>query len=199
MLGVYSGDDTNFHLTNTGDPSRSTRVVKASLLQSAGVAQVYTDPFPADSVRDYDVAIEVSRCEGSASRSGSYAARFTATIEVSTAGPKSPCRRPEALRGPGRGLGRRKLRPAGLAPVIRRGRPWPGGRLGNLLPKLGLPERGGDPIQGPLDVLAAVEGADPDVAFAAPSEARPGVQTTWARSSSRSKNVQESRPTLTHM
>ena len=64
-----------------------TRVVKASLLQSAGVAQVYTDPFPADSVRDYDVAIEVSRCEGSASRSGSYAARFTATIEVSTAGP----------------------------------------------------------------------------------------------------------------
>jgi hypothetical protein len=34
----------------------------------------------------------------------------------------------------------------------------------------GLPERRGDPLERLLDVLAAVEGADPDVALAALAE-----------------------------
>lgn len=62
------------------------RVIRAKLLASPGVAQVVTEPFPADQDRDFDVSVEVRRCEGLASRSGHYAADFEATIEVSTAG-----------------------------------------------------------------------------------------------------------------
>ena len=63
------------------------RVLKAKLLSSPEVSQVVTEPFPVDSDRDYDVAVEIRRCEGLASRSGHYGASLVATIEVSTAGP----------------------------------------------------------------------------------------------------------------
>ena len=62
------------------------RVLRAKLQALPGVAQVVTEPFPVDLDRDYDVTVEVRRCEGLASRSGHYAASFEATIEVSTTG-----------------------------------------------------------------------------------------------------------------
>jgi len=48
-------------------------------------------------------------------------------------------------------------------------------------------------VEGGYDVFAAVERADAHVALAASAETAPGVQTTPARMSSRSKNSHESR------
>jgi uncharacterized lipoprotein YmbA len=62
------------------------RVVRLRLLGAPEVAQVYTEPFPADQERDYDVSIDVRRCEGSQEASGKFSASFSATIEISTAG-----------------------------------------------------------------------------------------------------------------
>ena len=62
------------------------RVLRAGLAASPGVAQVVAEPFPLGLERDYDVAIEVRRCEGVATRSGGYGASFVASFEVSTTG-----------------------------------------------------------------------------------------------------------------
>lgn len=62
------------------------RVIRSRLLASPEVAQVYSEPFPLDQDRDFDVLIEVRRCEGSMAPSGKPAASLSATIEVSTAG-----------------------------------------------------------------------------------------------------------------
>jgi uncharacterized protein len=62
------------------------RVLRRSLLGAPEVAQVYAEPFPADQERDYDVSIDVRRCEGYQDASGKYSASLSATIEISTAG-----------------------------------------------------------------------------------------------------------------
>jgi hypothetical protein len=62
------------------------RVVRVRLLEGPGVAQVYTEPYPADQQRDYDVTIDVRRCEGALAATGKYVASFSATVEISTAG-----------------------------------------------------------------------------------------------------------------
>jgi hypothetical protein len=61
-------------------------VVRQWLLGAPEVAQVYAEPFPADQERDFDVSIDVRRCEGSQDPSGKFSASFSATIEVSTTG-----------------------------------------------------------------------------------------------------------------
>jgi uncharacterized lipoprotein YmbA len=63
------------------------RVLRSRLVASPGVAQVYTEPFPFDQARDFDVSIEVLRFEGAVSvQGGKDVASFKAWIEVSTAG-----------------------------------------------------------------------------------------------------------------
>jgi uncharacterized lipoprotein YmbA len=62
------------------------RVLRRSLLGSPEVAQVASDPFPADQDRDFDVSIDVRRCEGLQEPSGKSSASLAATIEISTAG-----------------------------------------------------------------------------------------------------------------
>ncbi len=62
------------------------RVLRRRLLEGAGVAQVYTEPFPADQERDFDVTIDVRRCEGLLTASGKYVASFAAMVEISTSG-----------------------------------------------------------------------------------------------------------------
>jgi uncharacterized lipoprotein YmbA len=63
------------------------RVLRLRLLEEPGVAQVLVDPFPVDQEHDYDVAVDVRRCEGTADASGKDAANFSAMIEITTAGP----------------------------------------------------------------------------------------------------------------
>jgi uncharacterized lipoprotein YmbA len=62
------------------------RVLRLRLLEAPEVAQVYTEPFPVDQERDYDVSVDVRRCEGSAGLAGKSMASFSAAIEISTAG-----------------------------------------------------------------------------------------------------------------
>ena len=57
-------------------------VVRARLLSAPGIRQVYLAPLPIDTPRDYDVTIEITRCEGVRLDSGAYAARFGAVIEL---------------------------------------------------------------------------------------------------------------------
>jgi uncharacterized lipoprotein YmbA len=61
------------------------RVLRTSLVASSSVSQVLTEPFPFDQQRDYDVSIDVRRCEGAVEGSG-FKAEFTALIEISTTG-----------------------------------------------------------------------------------------------------------------
>jgi uncharacterized protein len=63
------------------------RVLRTRLLASPDVAQVYTEPFPGDQERDFDVSVEVRRFEGSVSPQGKYSASLSAAIEVWTTGP----------------------------------------------------------------------------------------------------------------
>jgi hypothetical protein len=51
------------------------------------VAQVYAAPFPGDQDRDFDVAVDVRRCEAEADGTGARTASLAATVEVWTAGP----------------------------------------------------------------------------------------------------------------
>jgi len=62
------------------------RVVRMRLVGAPEVAQVYAEPFPPDQERDFDVSIDVRRCEGSQDPSGKFSASLSATIEISTAG-----------------------------------------------------------------------------------------------------------------
>lgn len=71
------------------------RSLRSGLLASAGVGQVYTEPFLSEQERDYDVSVEVLRFEGEAGPSGKFTASMTAMVEVSTtgAGPRVVSRR----------------------------------------------------------------------------------------------------------
>jgi uncharacterized protein len=62
------------------------RVLASSLKASSDVAQVQMEPFPFDEKRDFDVSVEIHRCEGVLDASGKYQAGFSAVIEISTTG-----------------------------------------------------------------------------------------------------------------
>ncbi len=64
-----------------------TRVVRSALLASGQVSQAWDEPFPAEQERDYDMVIEVTRCEGAAAGSGRFEAHLSALAEIWTAGP----------------------------------------------------------------------------------------------------------------
>ena len=62
------------------------RVLRTRFMASPDVAQVYAEPFPPAQDRDFDVSIEVRRCEGSANAAGRFTASLSAAIEISTTG-----------------------------------------------------------------------------------------------------------------
>jgi len=66
------------------------REIGAALRQRLGavptVARVMIPPFPVEPARDFDVSVQVLRCEGVRENGGKASARFAATIEISTAG-----------------------------------------------------------------------------------------------------------------
>jgi uncharacterized lipoprotein YmbA len=62
------------------------RTLRASLLASPDVAQVFVEPFPIDQDRDFDVTIRIARCEGTATPDGRHVATLEATIEIAAQG-----------------------------------------------------------------------------------------------------------------
>jgi len=61
-----------------------TRNVQARLLASPLVGRVFIQPFPYDQQRDFDIALNIIRCEGV--KEGRAVARFAAAVEITTAG-----------------------------------------------------------------------------------------------------------------
>jgi uncharacterized lipoprotein YmbA len=61
-------------------------ILAARLLAGPAVAEVWTEPFPIEQERDYDVFVQVTRFEGALAGSGRYTASLSATVEVYTAG-----------------------------------------------------------------------------------------------------------------
>jgi hypothetical protein len=64
------------------------RAVRARLLADAKTGRVFAYPFPFDQERDFDIAIGIVRCEG-VQLGGGAAARFVATLEITSAGATS--------------------------------------------------------------------------------------------------------------
>ncbi len=62
------------------------RIVRSHLLAAPGVSHVYLPPTPLDAPRDYEVTIDVIRCEGARTAAGTYVARFSGIIEIHKAG-----------------------------------------------------------------------------------------------------------------
>jgi len=62
------------------------RAMRAQLMASAAVERVFVYPFPFDQPRDYDVAVNVIRCEGAKGGGEGATARFAAVVEITTAG-----------------------------------------------------------------------------------------------------------------
>ena len=54
--------------------------------KSAQVSRVYTQPFPFEVVRDYDVGVIISRCEGERRVDGRTVASLVAVVEITEAG-----------------------------------------------------------------------------------------------------------------
>ena len=65
------------------------RALRARLLADAKTGRVFAYPFPFDQERDFDIAIGIVRCEGAQLRGGGAAARFEATLEITSAGTSS--------------------------------------------------------------------------------------------------------------
>jgi len=57
------------------------RVLRARLAIAPAVSRVYSQPFPFDRARDFDVSVNVIRCEG-VREGGTSAARFAAIVEI---------------------------------------------------------------------------------------------------------------------
>jgi uncharacterized lipoprotein YmbA len=62
------------------------RLVREGLLSQPTVGMVYPSPFPIDEPRDFDVTVEIVRCEGRWDPAGGATAAFAATIEIYRAG-----------------------------------------------------------------------------------------------------------------
>ncbi len=65
------------------------RTVRTQLQAAPAVARVFAHPFPFDQERDYDVSINVIRCEGLESHEGGAVARLVVAVEITTAGAHS--------------------------------------------------------------------------------------------------------------
>jgi uncharacterized lipoprotein YmbA len=64
-----------------------TRALRTSLLAAPTVGRVFLPPFPFDGDRDFEVSVQVLRCEGVVAPGGKAATvKFAASIEIATAG-----------------------------------------------------------------------------------------------------------------
>ena len=67
------------------------RILRLQLTADPAIGRVYPQPFPFEAERDYDVAVNVIRCEGETESglTGRSSARFAAVIEITTPGPEA--------------------------------------------------------------------------------------------------------------
>ena len=63
-----------------------THTLRAQLLAAPTVGRVFTQPFPFDEGRDFDVSVRVLQCEGMQSAGAKASAQFAATVEISHGG-----------------------------------------------------------------------------------------------------------------
>lgn len=61
--------------------------LRSQLLAVPTVGRVFTQPFPFDEKRDYDVSVRILRCEGVLAKGGKGGAQFAATVELTRSGP----------------------------------------------------------------------------------------------------------------
>jgi uncharacterized protein len=61
------------------------RMIAARLVSAPTIKRVYPQPFPFDVERNYDVSLEVLRCEGARRADGALVASFVCMVEVSEA------------------------------------------------------------------------------------------------------------------
>jgi len=62
------------------------RLIRGALLKAPSVGDVLVPPFPLEGERDYDVDVQVLRCEGSTAAAGGGVASFSAIVDIKTAG-----------------------------------------------------------------------------------------------------------------
>ncbi|MBI4626434.1 MAG: membrane integrity-associated transporter subunit PqiC [Verrucomicrobia bacterium] len=62
------------------------RTLRLRLLAAPAVGRVFVAPFPLDEKRDFDVSVQVLRCEGVREGGSGALARFVALLELTTAG-----------------------------------------------------------------------------------------------------------------
>lgn len=69
-----------------GEPLEAgiTRALRAQLLSAPAVTRVYAPPFSIDQERDFDVAVNIVRCEGQLDAAGHGAVKFAAVLEVTS-------------------------------------------------------------------------------------------------------------------
>ena len=63
------------------------RILRTSLVAAPNVGRVFSQPFPLDSDRDYDIAVTVLHCEGVRSGLSRAASHFSALVEITSGGP----------------------------------------------------------------------------------------------------------------
>lgn len=64
------------------------RALRAQLSSVPAVARIYAPPFPVDQERDYDISVNVIRCEGALDSAGAASVKFSAVLEITSV--KSP-------------------------------------------------------------------------------------------------------------
>lgn len=60
------------------------RALRAQLLVQPEIARVYTPPYPIDQDRDYDLAVNILRCEGATDTAGRSTVKFAAMLEITS-------------------------------------------------------------------------------------------------------------------
>lgn len=84
MVVRHAGNELAYHdVARWAEPLADSieQLVQARLLANPRVTRVFTEGFPFDLERDYDVAVTINRCEG-VRQNGETIARVAATIEI---------------------------------------------------------------------------------------------------------------------
>ncbi len=63
------------------------RALRAHLTAVPSVTRVYAQPYPSDQERDYDIAVNILRCEGALDSAGQATVKFTAVLEINSVKP----------------------------------------------------------------------------------------------------------------